>query len=144
MPPHAHDENITDDIYLLRALQRDWIVTEQDRERPTSEALTDSSYENSCFMENEISIEDIHRFLAEQSAAFREEIAFARIPVAVVRASGFAIERRPEEAQGSSNPNAHVVVGPIVPPGRKQYSKIARGIVKDLSITIIRHRILPA
>ena len=139
MPPHTHDEGITDDKYLLRALSRGWVITDAGRERPSTEAFTDSSHENSCFVEGEISIAEIHQFLADQSDQFAGEASFARIPVAIIRAVGFIVERRPHEAGGCANPNAHVVVGPALPLGRKQYQNTARTIVKDLRVTIIRH-----
>jgi hypothetical protein len=139
MPPHAHDEGITDDKYLLRALSKSWVITDSGRERPSTEAFTDSSFENSCFVEGEISLTDIHLFLADQSDQFAGEVAFARIPVGVIRRAGFIVERRPDEAAGCTNPNAHVVVGPTQALGRKQYQNTARNIVKDISLTIVRN-----
>src|SRR5438309_4463567 len=131
MPPHVNDEEIENTSFLLRALLKTWLVTDSGRERPTTAAFTDSNYENSCFVEHEISIQEIHQFLAAQSDQFRGEASFARIPVDVIRGSGFIIERRPGEAEGCANPNAHVVVGPREALGRKQYQNSARRIVTN-------------
>lgn len=139
MPPQVNDEGITNERFLLRALLKTWVITEAGRERATTEAFTDSTYENSCFVADEIPIEELHRFLAEQSPEFDGESAFVRIPVSVVREVNFIIERRPDEAEGCTNPNAHVVVGPVQSLGRKQYQNAARKIVKNPDVVIVRH-----
>src|SRR5215468_6487060 len=105
MPPHADDPGIGNDRFLLRVLRIKWITVKDNRERPTTESMTDSNYENSCFVDGEIPIEEIQRLFPGQR--------IARIPVHVIRGGGFIIERRPGEApEHCSNPNAHVVVGP--------------------------------
>lgn len=147
MPPHDDDAGISDQTYVLRALPN-WVTLDNGRERPKSEAFFDSSFENSCFVEGEISIDDIVAFLLAH--ARREEdhrlieqiekgLAFARIPVSVIRANGFIIERRPDEAPGCANPAAHVVVGPPAEIRRKVYERAAKAIVKHPQTAIIRH-----
>ena len=146
MPPHADDQGIANDQFLLRALPN-WITSKEGRERPKSESLTDSSYENSCFVEGEITPEQIIAFLLVQARLQQDDalvreigkgLPLARIPVSIVREAGFIIERRPEEAVGCANPAAHVVVGPPTEIRRKDYARAAKRIVKDERIVIIR------
>jgi len=147
MPPHVDDAGITNESYVLRALPN-WVTIDNGRERPKSEALTDSNYENSCFLEGAISIGDIVAFLLDH--ARREEdhrlieqiesgLAFARIPVSVIRENGFIVERRPDEAPECANPAAHVIVGPPEEIRRKVYERAAKAIVKHPQTAIIRH-----
>lgn len=146
MPPHEDDRAINNDQRLWRALPN-WITAKDGRERPKSESLTDSSYENSCFVEGEITLEEIVAFLlagAQQQEdamlmkLIEEGLPFALLPVGVVREAGFIVERRPEEADGCANPNAHVVVGPAAEIRRKDYERSAKKIVKHEAVTIIR------
>lgn len=147
MVAHADDAEITDERFLLRAMvQPRWIVDKGQGPRPASESLTDSNLENSCFIEGEITREEIIAFLTEEAKKHQNHgllnqiergLRFARFPVALVRRAGFFIERRPEEAIGCAHPQAHVVIGPPNVITRNQYEKAARTIVKDPATTII-------
>lgn len=139
MALQADDAGIANDQWLLRALWGKWITNKDGRERPTTESF-DSRHETSFFLEAEIAIEDIRAFLVAEMGDHAAELAFARIPAAVVREAGFAIERRPGEAQGCANPDAHVVVGPIGPMRPKDYQRAAKAIVIDARVTILRPR----
>jgi hypothetical protein len=137
MAPQVDDAGIGNDQWLLRALLRKWITTKGGRERPSSESF-DSTYETSCFLEAEISLEDVRAYLVAELGEHAAGLAFARIPVAAVREAGFAVERRPEEAVGCANPAAHVVIGPIGQMPPKDYLRAAKAIVTDLRVTIVR------
>jgi hypothetical protein len=92
----------------------------------------DSNYENSCFIEGEISLEEL------KALPMFDGRKIARIPVRLLRAEGFWLERRPEEApQNCSNPIAHLVCGPPDAPMRGIYEAKARRIVKSVEIEII-------
>jgi hypothetical protein len=130
MPPFCDDAGISGEHHLLRALPPYWVVTKQGRERPTSNALLDSNFENSCFVEGEISLRELCELLPG--------CRFARIPVSLARSAGYIIERRPLEApEGCTNPESHVVIGPRDPLSRGDYEKASRMIVKNPAITII-------
>ncbi len=130
MPPHADALDIGEEQYLLRILKPKWTVLENDRERPTKEALTDTNYENSCFVEGEISADEIEQLFPG--------LKVARLPVQVVRESGFIIERRPDEAPNQcSNPRSHVVVGPSTEIRRLEYERLAKRVVKNERVTIL-------
>lgn len=146
MPPREDDRAIDNDKRLWRALP-DWVTAKEGHERPKSESLTDSSYENSCFLESEITLEEIVAYLlagAQQQGhdklmkLIEEGLPFALIPVGVIREAGFIVERRPEEAEGCANPNAHVVVGPAAEIRRKDYERAAKKIVKHETVAIVR------
>ena len=146
MPPHEDDQAINNDQRLWRALPN-WTTAKEGRERPKSEALTDSSYENSCFVEGEITLEEVVAFLLAGAQQQEDEILmklieqglpFAVLPVGLIREAGFILERRPEEAEGCANPNAHVVVGPPEEIRRKEYERAAKKIVKHETVTIVR------
>jgi hypothetical protein len=136
MAPQADDAGIGNDQWLLRALLRRWITSKGGRERPSTESF-DSTYETSCFLESELSLEDARKYLIATMGDHAAELRFARIPVAVVREAGFAIERRPDEAEGCANPAAHVVIGPINPMRPKDYEKATRIIATDVRVTIL-------
>jgi hypothetical protein len=90
----------------------------------------DSNQENSCFVENEITLQELNRIFPGRK--------IARIPVPLVRQFGYAIERRPEEAPDDcANRNSHVVVGPIREIGKNEYERSAKGIVISEQITIL-------
>ena len=62
----------------------------------------------------------------------------AKIPAAILRREGYAIGRRPAEApENCSNPEAHVVTGPIVPLDRGRHERAARHIVKHPAIHVL-------
>jgi hypothetical protein len=130
MPPSRDDLEISDDASLLRVLLAKWITMKGGRQRPTSDSLLDTNFENSCFVEGEITIIEIQSLFPG--------LSIARLRAGLIRREGFAIERRPEEAPlRCSNPAAHVVIGPVVPLDRGSYERVARTIVKDLSVAIL-------
>lgn len=130
MAPAWDDLEITDDRFLLRVLFGRWLTRKEGRERPTSESLMDSNQENSCFIENEITIGELNRIFPGRQ--------IARIPVGLVRQFGYAIERRPDEApEDCANPNSHVVIGPLRELGKNAYERAAKGIVTSEQIAII-------
>ncbi len=130
MPPHTDALDIRGEQYLLRVLRPKWTIFISGRERPTKESLTDTNYENSCFVEGEISREEI--------AGLFPGLRLARLPVHVVREAGFILERRPEEApEGCSVPSSHVVTGPSTEIRRLEYEKQAKRIVTNEGVTIL-------
>jgi hypothetical protein len=130
MPPLLDDERIAGDAFLLRALLPKWSIVKAGRERPTSDSLLDSNFENSCFVEGELSVAQVQLMFPG--------LKLARLPVSVVRREGFALERRPEEAPpGCPAPEAHLVIGPLRELERGDYEGRARRIVKDPSVQVI-------
>jgi len=129
MAPAHDDEEITNNQFVLRVLLRKWLTTKGGRERPTSESMKDSNQENSCFIEGEIPLAELFQLFQYPK--------IARIPVCLLREVGYAIERRPAEAPDCSNPNAHVVVGPIRILGRSDYDRASKRIVTDAQVTIL-------
>jgi hypothetical protein len=130
MPPAIDDPTIGPERFVLRVLLDRWTTTKGGRLRPTSDSFLDSNHENSCFVENEISVDELRRLLGQRQ--------IARIPVSVIRAAGFWLERRPDEApEGCSNPASHLVCGPPVAPIRKDYERMAKSIVKAPEIEIL-------
>jgi|ERR1035438_4398588 hypothetical protein len=130
MPPSLDDPNIRGDQALLRVLLTKWVTMKGGHLRPTSDSILDSNFENSCYVEGEISVEELRLLFPG--------LRIARIPVAVLRREGFAIERRPDEApEGCTAPEAHVVVGPILAVDRGLYERSARAIVRDPAIEVL-------
>jgi len=129
MAPTHDDHEITNNHFVLRVLLAKWLTTKGGRERPTSESMKDSNQEISCFIEGEIPLAELFQLF--------EYRKIARIPVSVLRTAGYAIERRPTEAPNCSNPEAHVVVGPIPILRRNDYERASRRIVTDEQVTIL-------
>jgi hypothetical protein len=130
MPPAVDDPSITAESVVLRVLHHKWVTSKGGRERPTSDSLLDSNYENSCFLEGEISLDELKRLFSGRK--------IARIPVGLLRAEGFWLERRPDEApEGCTNPAAHLVCGPPDTPVRGIYEAKARRIVKALGVEVL-------
>jgi hypothetical protein len=130
MPPAQDDYSISNERTLFRILWPQWSTLKDGQARPTSDSLQDSNFENSCFVEGEISLEELRSLFPG--------LKIARIPTELLRGQGFAIERRPAEApSGCTAPNAHVVVGPTTVLGRKEYERRARAIVRNSAVTII-------
>jgi len=125
MPPFRDDPEISDNTSLLRVLLPKWSTIKGGRERPTSDSLLDSNFENSCFIEGEITVGEIQQLFPD--------LKIARLTAALIRREGFAIERRSNESPPNcSNPNSHVVIGPVIPIERGPYERAARNIVKDI------------
>lgn len=130
MPPAADDPNIAPATYVLRVLHGKWVTTKGGRERPTSDSLLDSNFENSCFLEEEISLDELKRLFDGKK--------IARIPVRLLRAEGYWLERRPQEApKGCTSPASHLVCGPPDDPIRGVYEAKARRIVKSPEVEIL-------
>ncbi len=120
MPPSRDDPGISDESSLLRVLLRKWSVIKNGRERPTSDSLMDSNFENS-FVEGEIAVEELQQLFPT--------LKIARLRAGLVRREGFAIERRPDEAPPDcSRPDSHVVIGPPTPTERGLYERAARNM----------------
>lgn len=138
MPPARNDGTLRDEQFLLRVLRPEWVKLEGNRERPTSDCFTDSNQENSCFIEDEITVGEIgHLFPGRK---------LARIPVAAVRAEGYFIERRPgpeDVPPGCTNPQAHVIAGPPEMLPRKEYQRRSRRIVTHHNVTVLSPPIRP-
>jgi hypothetical protein len=130
MPPANDDPKIGADERVLRVLHSTWVTTKDGRERPTSDSLKDSNYENSCFLEGEVSLDELRTLFGGRK--------IARIPVRLLRAEGYWLERRPEEApENCTNPASHLVCGPPDAPKRGIYEAKARRIVKSEEIEIL-------
>lgn len=130
MPPVIDDPTIGTEGAVLRVLHGKWITTKGGRERPTSDSLLDSNFENSCYVEGEISVDELRLIFDGKR--------IARIPVKLLRDEGFWLERRPEEApSGCTCPMAHVVCGPPDSFIRGVYEAKARRIVKSPEIELL-------
>ena|ERR1700731_5139749 len=130
MPPRKDDVDVTSKQFLLRVLKPKWTTTKDGKERPTKDSLTDTNYENSCFIEGEISLEEIGRLFPG--------LKVAKFPVSAMREAGFVVERAPEEAPlGCSNPRSHVHVGPTASIRRLAYEKAAKSIVTSEEVDIL-------
>jgi hypothetical protein len=130
MPPSREDDQIGNDLFLLRVLWPKWGVVKGGRERPTSDSLLDSNFENSCFVKSDLPVSEVQLLFPDKK--------IARLPVYVVRRESFAIERRPDEAPpGCVEPRAHVVIGPLAALQRGDYERCARNIVKDAAVQVI-------
>jgi hypothetical protein len=130
MSPLTDDPTIGSEGAVLRVLHERWTITRDGRTRPTSDSMLDSNRENSCFLESEISLEELRTLFGGRK--------IARIPVAVVRANGYSLERRPGEApEGCSSPASHVVCGPPETDSRKDYERKAKAIVTSSDVSIL-------
>jgi hypothetical protein len=130
MAPVNDDQTIGSECAVLRVLLDRWITTKAGRTRPSSDSLLDSNFENSCFVEGEMSLAELRLLFPGRK--------IARIPVRVLRGEGYCLERRPEEApEKCSNPSSHVVCGPPDSPIRGVYEAKARRIVKSTDVTIL-------
>jgi hypothetical protein len=130
--PIVDDPTIPNDSILLRVLHGSWVTNKGGRSRPASFSLIDSNYEASCFISNQASLSELQRLFPG--------LTVAGIPAAVIRACGFAIERRPGECgpNYAGNPNDHVVVGPPEPRPRNEVQRMAKAIVEDPGVFLLR------
>lgn len=129
--PIVNDDSIPDDARLLRVLLPGWTITANGRYRPQSLAFRDGrTGDVSCFIQAE-----------GVEAAVREmypnhEIAV--INAGVVRASGYAIERRPGECPGfNGDPNMHVVIGSPAEMGKKAKERCSRKIAEHETTAVL-------
>lgn len=130
MPPANDDQSVGDDSAVYRALLPKWVTDKGGRERPTTDSLMDSNFENSVFAEDEITLDELRSIFPG--------LKIARIPVRILRAEGFWLERRSEEApEKCSNPASHFVCGPPTALARGAYEAKARRIVKSEGIEIL-------
>jgi len=128
----ADDATIPNNNVLLRILLDDWIKKTATGSRPNSLALFDSNFENSCFISNAQSLSELQRLFPG--------LPVAGIPVDIIRANGFVVERRPTECPEdyAGDRNDHVVVGPPEPCGRKEYQRMCQAIVKNPRVFMLR------
>jgi hypothetical protein len=132
MAPSKDDPSIGPDAVVLRVLHANWVTTKGGAERPTSDSLKDSNFENSCFVEEEISVDEL------RNIAIISGKRIARIPVKLLREEGYWLERRPDEApEGCTNPAAHLICGPPDFPPRGQYEAKARRIVRSADVQVL-------
>ena len=130
MSPIRDDPALGSGSYVLRVLHERGITTKGGRERPQSDSIKDSNFENSCFVEGEIPIEELRLLFGGRR--------IARIPVQLLRNEGYLLERRPLEApEGCSRPESHIVCGPPETTSRGEYEAKARRIVRSEEIQII-------
>jgi hypothetical protein len=128
--PITDDATIPDDAILLRVLTKDWITIEQGRRRPTSHSFRDANAETSCFIDSQVARTALMKLFPGSS--------IAAFPAHVCRASGFAIERRPNEVPDDfvGDRQSHVVVGPPQASTRIVQTRMARALVKHEQVTI--------
>jgi hypothetical protein len=125
VPKRTDDAEIPDDALLYRVLgQENWSVVENGIRRVSSFAFKDTlSYEASCFLASEISLDDLKkRFPGKRICG---------VTAAVVRDQRHIIARAPEEFEGNA---AHIV---ICPPGnlkRKDADKLYGAISQSAKI----------
>ena len=130
--PIIDDGSIPNETVLFRILLPGWTCGEEGTKRPQSLAFIDGQTgEPSLFMEEPGVL-----------AAIRDKYPnyeIARATAGVVRAAGFAIERRPAESpEYINNPNSHVVIGlAATPESNKALTRMARKIATDENTTIL-------
>lgn len=133
MPLPVDDQTIPPDAALLRVLRQDphWTTNKGGRFRPSGLAFFSATQEISYFV-------DTLEIRAELRRIFPEH-RIARVPVSLIRAQGFAIERRPAECPEDfqSDRGCHVVAGPAAQVSRKEYERRAGAIAKHLDVSII-------
>ncbi len=130
MPPRHDEPGLADDAFVLRVLHDGWVTTKGGRERPTSNSFKDSNFENSCFLESEISRDELRLLLGDRR--------ITRVPVRVIREAGFWLERRADEApDGCTRPESHLVCGPPQKIDWGRYEKAARSIVTSPEVQLI-------
>jgi hypothetical protein len=131
MPLHD-DGTIPADAILFRVLAHPgWTTTKGGTRRPSSIAFYEAAGEVSYFV-------DAPGMLTELSRIFPgSEIAV--VPALVVRAVGFAIERRPDECPEDfqCDRTCHVVAGPPAELTRLEFQAKARRIAKNPNVTIV-------
>lgn len=121
-----HDDNaISDATVLIRAVDWDWVVSENGQERLSSGTFLDGSEEASCFLAAEVGGVDgfVRNILPDLEQQLGKTLRYATIPAAEVRIRNLWIYRKPEEYK--NNP-AHVVVCSSDGMSRSQYKKAAR------------------
>ncbi len=131
--PLIDDATIPADSALFRVLAHSgWTTTKGGTRRPSSIAFYEARGEVSYFV-------DVPGMLAELSRIFPGS-EIARVPARVVRAVGFAIERRPTECPEDFRCDraCHVVAGPPAELTRLEFQGKARNIAKDPGVTIVR------
>src|SRR5689334_6166944 len=108
--PIINDGTISDETIVLRILLPGWTCIRDGKIRPQSLAFIDGkSGEPSFFIEQAGVIDAIRK---EYPGCL-----IARTTAGVVRAAGYAVERRPAESpKYIENPDLHVVIGPVTPP----------------------------
>jgi len=133
MPPLIDDQTIPADAVLLRVLRQDpnWTTNKGGRFRPASLAFFSTTEEISYFLEAPDIVAELWRIFPGHR--------IARIPSSVIRAEGFAIERRPDECPPDFRGDraCHVVAGPALQVTRIEFQRRAGSIARHLDVTII-------
>jgi hypothetical protein len=130
--PLLDDGTILADAVLLRVLPHPgWITNKGGIRRPSSIAFYEAYGEVSYFLDGPGVVAELRRIF--------KDAEIARVPVQVIRAIGFAIERRPDECPIGfrCDRSNHVVAGPAQQMDRNVYEKLARSIAKQPAVTII-------
>src|SRR5215813_4557282 len=130
--PIVNDGTISDETALLRIMLPGWTCKKGGNTRPQSLAFIDGqSGEPSFFIEQPGVVEAIRKQYPG--------CVIARTTAEVVRAAGYAIERRPVESPNFiDNSELHVIIGPAAPlTSKKELTRMARKISENESTTIL-------
>ena len=139
--PLADDQTIPADAVLFRVLLPDpnWTTNKGGKQRPASLAFYSSNQEISYFIDSPGMLAEIQRIFPGHK--------IARVPATVLRAQGFAIERRPGPADCPADFQCdrayHVVAGPNADIERPEFQRRARAIATHQDVTIIEPQAQP-
>jgi|SRR5271165_2095184 len=130
MPLH-NDDTIPPETHLLRVLQPSWTTDKDGRHRPNSWAFQHANGEASLFLSEPGMLQEL-----QQKFPGKE---IASVPAAVIRASGLAIQRKPQDCPPDFNcdPNSHVVVGPSGEIQKNDYERRTKAVARHPAVTII-------
>ena len=131
MPLHD-DQTIADDAILYRVLPHpNWVKVDAGVTRPSSIAFFECRQEVSFFVDGPGILSELRRIFPGAP--------IAKVPAAILREKGLAIERRPGECGDDFNgdPASHVVVGPAEQIQPNLYEKRARSIAKHPDVGIV-------
>lgn len=129
--PVIDDGTIPANASLLRVLVPEWITNKGGTRRAASLAFLSTEQEVSYFIEAEGILAEVQRIFPGHE--------IARVPVAVMRGAGLAIERRPDEcpAEFHGDHTCHVIGGPNADVTRNEFERRARLVAKHQDVTII-------
>jgi hypothetical protein len=139
--PLIDDQTIPVDAILFRVLLPDpnWTTNKGGRLRPASLAFYSAEQEVSYFLESPGMLTELQRIFPGHK--------IARVPAAVMRGQGFAIERRPDPADCPADFGCdracHVVAGPNAELPRPEFQRRARNIATHQDVTIIKPEAQP-
>lgn len=129
------DQTVPPDAVLFRVLRQDpnWTTNKGGRIRPASLAFFSTEQEISYFLDSPGMLAELRRIFPGHQ--------IARVPALVIRAAGFAIERRPDPddcpVDFRCDRACHVVAGPPTEITRKEFQRAASAIAKNAEVTII-------